>query len=91
MSPVPQRIPQRPVWRHRPGGGEDVCYFVVKARERRAGSNPARRKADRPQGQQQHRSFPANPITVRGEDFCYFAYHARGRGFESRPVYHAPV
>jgi hypothetical protein len=25
-----------------------------------------------PQGQQQHRPFPANPITVRGEDVCYF-------------------
>ena len=46
ISPVPQRaafdcrcasIVQ--------GGGEDVCYFVVKALRRRAGSNLARRKA----------------------------------------------
>jgi hypothetical protein len=47
---------------HRQGGGEDVCYFVVKARQCRAGSNPARRKAVCPQGQQQHRRFPANPL-----------------------------
>jgi len=57
---------------HRHGGGEDVCYFVVKALRRRAGSNPVRRKAERPQGQQQHRQFPADYLTIRGEDRCYF-------------------
>ncbi len=46
------------------GGGEDVCYFVARRGKRHAGSSPAGRKADRPQGQQQHRPFPANPLPV---------------------------
>src|SRR6185369_371336 len=72
ISPVPQRAQRLPTRKHRQGGGEDVCYFLAKALRLRAGSSPARRKAVRPQGQQQHRSFPAIPITVRGEDRCYF-------------------
>jgi hypothetical protein len=62
ISPVPQRVFRLPVRKHRQGGGEDVCYFVGKVLRRRAGSNPARRKAVRPQGQQQHRRFPANSL-----------------------------
>ena len=91
ISPVPQRTLTIAAASHRQGGGEDVCYFVVKVLRHRAGSNPARRKAVRPQGQQQHRQFPANSLTIRGEDVCYIVCNTRGRGFESRPAFHAPV
>ena len=57
-----------------PSPSRSVVKIAVTSTVNRAvaGSSPARRKAVRPQGQQQRRSFPAIPITVRGEDRCYF-------------------
>ena len=52
------------------GGGEDVCYFVV--RRKPSGFEARTPKGGRPQGQKQRRPFPANPFTIRGEDRCYF-------------------
>ena len=60
-----------PMRKHRCGGGEDVCYFVVRryGAERVRGPHAERRFARK--GSNSIARSPPTLSTIRGEDRCY--------------------
>lgn len=82
---------QLPARKRRQGGGEDVCYFVVRRDSAERVRDPHAERRFARKGSNSIVCSPPTLYTVRGEDRCYFVCNTRGRGFESRPASHAPV